>query len=268
MTMAMGNTFGPVSGEIREKRKMDSEVIYTPIKQERLSEKIASQIKLLIIEGKIRPGERLPPERKLMEQLEVSRPSLREAIKTLTGMGLLEVDSGNRLKIRHLASKHVVDPFTHLLSDDIHTLYDLIEVRKGIETWNAYYAAQRATVDTDIPQLDKSISIMESLVNNDTSSLSDEDANFHMAIATATHNKIQMHMMFSMYDLLRKHICTHFEKISYQAIYEQHAKIVEEIKNERPEGAQQAMLTHLNYVEEKVREAMREKYGTDIKGQT
>lgn len=240
-----------------------SEEIYTPIKQERLSEKIANQIKELIIEGKIRPGERLPPERKLMEQFGVSRPSLREAIKTLTGMGLLEFTSGNRMKIRHLAAKQVVEPFSHLLSEDVQTLYDLIEVRKGIETWNAYYAAQRAIEDTDIQRLDKSITIMEALNLEDTDSLSSEDADFHMAIAKATHNKIQMHMMFSIYEILRKHICLNFEKISFKLVLEQHSQIVEEIKNRRPDGAHEAMLIHLNYVEEKVRESINEQYKTD-----
>ncbi len=241
-----------------------SEEIYTPIKQERLSEKIANQIKSLIIEGKIRPGECLPPERKLMQQFGVSRPSLREAIKTLTGMGLFEVTSGNRLKIRHLAAKQVVEPFSHLLGKDIQTLCDLIEVRKGIETWNAYYAAQRAIEDTDIQRLEKSISLMEKLNNKDTDSLNSEDADFHMAIAKATHNKIQMHMMFSIYGILRKHICMNFEKISFRVVLEQHSQIVEEIKNRRSDGAHEAMFIHLNYVEEKILESINEQYESEV----
>ncbi len=229
-----------------------------------MSEKIANQIKELIIEGKIRPGELLPPERKLMEQLEVSRPSLREAIKSLIGMGLLEMSTGNRPRVTHLAAKHVVDPFKHLLDDDVNTVYDLIEVRKNIETWNAYYAAHRASEDIDIPRLEESILTMKKLMYADFNTFSSEDADFHMAIAKAAHNKIQMHMMFSIYDILKKYICTHFDKISYEEVYRQHSTIVDEIKKRNADDAQRAMLEHLNYVEARVKEDIFEKDCSDL----
>ena len=64
--------------------------IFKPIKQEKLSAKIVNQIKTLIVDGELKPGDPLPPEREFMKLLNVSRPSIREALKSLVGMGFLE----------------------------------------------------------------------------------------------------------------------------------------------------------------------------------
>ena len=174
---------------------MDNQ-IFKPIKQERLSVKIANQIKTLIIEGELKPGDPLPPERELMGQLNVSRPSIREALKALVGMGFLETSKGNRTIVKSLASGTILDPLHQLLKDDITIVFQLIEVRKAIEAWNAYYAAKRATME-DIAHIEAQVESMRAKLKADDFSLEKEDADFHLAISEATHNKIQTHIILS-----------------------------------------------------------------------
>jgi GntR family transcriptional repressor for pyruvate dehydrogenase complex len=235
--------------------------IFKAIKQEKLSLKIVNQIKSLIAEGKLRPGDVLPPERELIGLLNVSRPSLREALNSLVGMGFLEITQGNRTMVKSLASGRMLDPLDHLLKDGIIPALELIEVRKAIETWNAYYAAKRATPD-DITRLEKNIESMGNVIKGDGSplekedGLEKEDADFHLAISEATHNKIQTHIMFTIYDILKKFIRKYYENINYNDIFNQHANIVTAIKQKDSDLARMRILEHLDYVESRIKQAM------------
>ncbi|MBW2427971.1 MAG: FadR family transcriptional regulator, partial [Deltaproteobacteria bacterium] len=73
---------------------------FEPVKPEKISTKIAQQIKSLITTGELKPGDVLPPERELVKVLKVSRASLREALKSLTGMGFLEVTQTHRTIVK------------------------------------------------------------------------------------------------------------------------------------------------------------------------
>ena len=120
---------------------------FQPIKQKKISTKIAEQIKSLINNGELKPGDALPPERELVKVFSVSRASLREALNTLAGMGFLEMSQKHRTIVKSLASGRITDPLHHLLKEDMKTVFELIEVRKAIESWSAYLAARRATAD-------------------------------------------------------------------------------------------------------------------------
>jgi GntR family transcriptional regulator, transcriptional repressor for pyruvate dehydrogenase complex len=236
--------------------------IFKAIKQEKISLKIVNQIKSLIAEGKLRPGDVLPPERELIGILNVSRPSLREALTSLVGMGFLEITQSNRTMVKSLASGRILDPLDNLLKDGIISALELIEVRKAIETWNAYHAAQRAAPE-DIAHLEKNLESMGRVIKRKGSSLEKEnllekeDANFHLAISEATHNKIQTHLMFTIYDILKKFIRKYYENINYTDIYNQHANIVKAIKKKDSDLARVRTLEHLDYVESRIRQAVK-----------
>ena len=227
--------------------------IFRPIKQEKLSVKISSQIKTLIIEGELKPGDPLPPERELMRLLNVSRPSIREALKSLIGMGFLEASKGNRTIVKSLASGRMLDPLHQLLQDNITIVFELIEVRKAIEAWNAYYAAKRAT-PADIVRLEKNIAAMKEKVGDPDFAIEKVDADFHMAISEATHNKIQTHIMFTIYDTIRESIGKYFQSINFNDVYHQHQDIVLAIKKKNPDAAREKILEHLEYVESRIKE--------------
>ena len=225
---------------------------FKPIKQEKISTKIVEQIKFLIKEGDLKPGDALPPERELVKVFNVSRASLREALNSLTGMGFLEMSQKQRTVVKSLASGRMTEPLHRLIKDDIQTVFELIEVRKAIETWNAYHAAKRAG-DDDIVRLEKGLESMKSRLEEHLSVVKD-DADFHLAMAEATHNRVQTHLMFSIYDLLKESLGGYYESIDMQDIFDQHSKVVEAIKRRDPDLASRRMLEHLDYVESRVKE--------------
>lgn len=225
--------------------------IFKPIKQEKLSVKIANQIKTLIVEGELKPGDPLPPERELMRLLNVSRPSIREALKSLVGMGFLETSKGNRTVVKSLAAGSMLEPLGYLLKDDINIVFQLLEVRKAIEAWNAYYAAKRATAE-DIARLEKNVEEMHRKLRQENFKLETVDADFHLSISEATHNKIQTHIMFTIYDILKNSIGQYYDKFELDLIYQQHLAITTAIKEKDSEKARLSIIKHLDYVESRV----------------
>lgn len=225
---------------------------FKPIKQEKLSVKIANQIKSLIVDGQLKPGDPLPPERELMQLLNVSRPSIREALKSLVGMGFLEVSKGNRTIVKSLASGRMLDPLHYLLKDDITVIFELLEVRKAFEAWNAYYAAKRATAE-DIAHIEKNVESMRIKLDRDNFSPETEDADFHLAISEATHNQIQTHIMFTIYEILKNSIVKYRESFDLHKIYRQHLEIVQAIKKKDSNLARRKIIEHLDYVESRIK---------------
>jgi GntR family transcriptional repressor for pyruvate dehydrogenase complex len=167
-------------------------------------------------------------------------------------MGFLEMSQKHRTIVKSLASGRITDPLHHLLKEDIQTVFELIEVRKAIESWSAYHAAKRATAD-DITSLEKSVESMRIKIEQGISVVED-DANFHLAISEATHNKIQTHLMFSIYDILKESLGKYYESIKMQEVYEQHCKVVDAIKKRDSALASRRMHEHLDYVETTVKE--------------
>jgi len=230
--------------------------LFKPIKQERLSVKISNQIKTLIVEGELKPGDPLPPERELMGLLNVSRPSIREALKSLVGMGFLETSRGNRTIVKSLAAGTMTDPLHQLLQDDISIIFQLIEVRKAIEAWNAYYAAKRATPE-DIAHIEEHVESMRKKLKADDLRLVKEDADFHLAISEATHNKVQTHIMFTIYDILKNSIGQHYVHFNQNEIFNQHLDVFQAIREKDSDGARLKILEHLDYVESRVKKAVK-----------
>jgi len=231
--------------------------MFESIKHTKISEQIVDQIKRLIADGQLKPGDTLPPERELIKQLGVSRPSLREALNALVTMGLLEINQAKRTCVKSVTSKLIDDPLAILIKADIQKIFDLIEVRKAIETWAAYHAAERAS-EEDIEQLDRIIQKMKRALK-EGQPWAKEDADFHLAIAKATHNPIQMHIMSAIYDLLRASmtkILADREKV--KQLMHHHQQIFDAIKSRAPEKARKKTLVHLNYVESVVKKSIEE----------
>jgi len=182
--------------------------MFKPIKHVKVSDEIVDQIRNLISQGKLKPGDRLLPERELIREFDVSRPSLREALNSLITMGFLEI-KGKRTYIKSVASESMQNPLSLLIKADTQKLFDLIEVRKAIEAWGAFLAAQRAT-EEDIKQLETIIEEMKKAFEEGRS-WEKQDADFHLGMAQATHNTIQTHVMSTIYDLLRESMAKVFK---------------------------------------------------------
>jgi GntR family transcriptional repressor for pyruvate dehydrogenase complex len=235
--------------------------MFNSVKRTKISEDIANQIKRLIVDGKLKPGDRLPPERDLIKQLGVSRPSLREALNSLVTMGFLEVRQAKRTFVKSVTSKLIEDPLALLIKADTQKIFDLIEVRKAIETWASYHAALKASKE-DVEQLDAIIQAMKKAFKEGRS-WEKEDADFHLAIAKATHNTIHMHVMSGIYDLLKESMAKIFiDREKVKKLMNHHQQIFHAIKSRSPEKARQKTLDHLNYVESEVKKAAAQQKGS------
>jgi len=226
--------------------------MFKAIKPHRVSDDIIDQVKNLISQGALKPGDRLPPERELIKQFGVSRPTLREAINSLAAMGFLEVRQVKGTFVKSVISEMVQDPLSLLIKTDTRKIFDLIEVRKAIESWSSFLAAQRATKE-DINRLETMIEEMRKAFDEGRS-WEKEDADFHLAIAQATHNTIQTHIMSTIYDLLRESVAKVFkDRGKVKKLIDQHDRIFHAIKNHSPERARERTLEHLDFVESEVR---------------
>jgi GntR family transcriptional regulator, transcriptional repressor for pyruvate dehydrogenase complex len=119
--------------------------MFKPIKVRHISEEVFDQIKTAIIEGDLKPGDKLPSERELTSSLGVSRLPVREALKLLVNMGFIETKQGGGSYVRSLLADRMRDPIGLMMKDSEDKIFELLDVRKEIETWSVSYAAQRAT---------------------------------------------------------------------------------------------------------------------------
>ncbi|WP_183355868.1 FadR/GntR family transcriptional regulator [Geomonas silvestris] len=229
-------------------------MIFKPIKPKKVSTQIAEQIRTSILAGEFNPGEKLPPERELAEMFGVSRPSVREAINTLASSGLVESYQGGGTVVRSLVESPAGMPLSKLIRIDGDRALDVIEVRQGMESWTAWYAASRALPE-DIRRLEAIVAGMAANLEGLKQS-EDLDAHFHMVIARATHNVVWSHMMQSIFDAMQE-----FQRDVWRAVYlteedqrllyEHHRRIYEMILVRNPDGARMAMMEHLTFAQKR-----------------
>ncbi len=220
----------------------------TPIKPKRISDLVFEQLRDLIFKGRIKPGEQLMTERELAENLNVSRPTVREAINRLVALRLLDHRQGQGTFVVSPSAEKNLLGVPHDL--DV-SLTDLLEVRLGIECNAVMMAARRAT-EEDILDMEKSIRDMKTQI--DAGGLgSDPDVRFHMAIAYATKNMVQIHIMRSFYDLLFYGIKSslqylYTEPVTLEIIIRQHHNILKAVCDRDPDAAYSAMREHIMFV--------------------
>jgi GntR family transcriptional repressor for pyruvate dehydrogenase complex len=226
-------------------------VLLKPIKVKRVSDQAYEQIRDLIFRGQLKPGEQLMPERELAQALGVSRPTVREAIKQLVTMGLLEHRQGQGTFVRSIDDRRGLNPLAAMIEGHNPSLEELLEVRMGLESQAVSLAAQRATSE-DLQVLEKALTHM--LAENRAGRLGIEaDVSFHMAIAFATKNTVQVHIMKTFYDLLHYGIKENLHYLyedpaNLEIIGRQHSEIFQGIKNHDPEAAYAAMHRHIAFV--------------------
>jgi len=229
-------------------------MIFKPIKPKKVSTQIAEQIRTSILAGEFNPGEKLPPERELAEMFGVSRPSVREAINVLASSGLVESYQGGGTVVRSLVETSAGMPLSELIRIDGDRALDVIEVRQGMESWTAWYAATRALPE-DVRRLEAIVAGMKANLEELKHS-EDLDAHFHTVIARATHNVVWSHMMQSIFDAMQE-----FQRDVWRAVYlteedqrllyEHHYRIYEMIRDRNPEGARSAMMEHLTFAQKR-----------------
>ncbi|KNX43039.1 Pyruvate dehydrogenase complex repressor [Roseovarius tolerans] len=227
---------------------------FQKVTPEKLSTAVTRQIEKLILRGILRPAERLPAERELADKLGVSRPSLREAIAELQDKGLLTTRAGAGIYVADVLGSAFSDALIRLFADHDEAVFDYIGFRRDLEGLAACRAARLAS-DTDLQVIQTIMDKMEAA--HKKTNPADEarlDAEFHMAIIEASHNVIMLHMMRSMFQLLREGVFYNRQVMFKQrttrgALLDQHRAINTAIQARDPDAARAAINAHLNYVE-------------------
>lgn len=224
----------------------------------RLADTIVEQLETMILEGALKPGERLPPERTLSEQFGVSRPSLREAIQRLTARSLLISRHGGGNFVTESLGGSLSDPLIPLLESRPEAQRDLLEFRRTLEADCAYYAALRAT-EVDKAHLKAAYETLQACYSRDTDrDLQAEgaaDARFHLAIAEASHNVILLHTIRNLFNMLKSNVVINIgglyqkEAETRQGLMEQHRLLFEAIMESRADDARELAGRHILYVQ-------------------
>ena len=227
---------------------------FHPVTPEKLSAAVIRQIELLILRGVLRPGERLPPERELAERLEVSRPSLREAISKLQEVGLLTARPGAGVYVADVLGSAFAPALVQLFARHDEAVFDYLSFRRDMEALAAERAAKSAS-DTDLAVVQTVFNKMEAAHSKRNADEEAQlDAQFHMAIVEASHNVVMLHMMRSMYELLREGVFYNRQvmfkqRTSRAALLDQHRAINDALQARNPAAARAAIEAHLNFVE-------------------
>jgi GntR family transcriptional repressor for pyruvate dehydrogenase complex len=227
---------------------------FTPIKPKKISAQIAEQIRNSIMSGEFAPGDRLPPERELAEMFGVSRPSVREALNILGASGLVEALQGGGTTVKSLMEQGSGNSLSDMIRVEQERALDVIEVRKCMESWTAYFAAKRALPE-DLRRMEEIIDGMRQ--NLETLQPSEDlDANFHVVVARATHNVVWLHLMQNIFDAMKE-----FQRGVWRAVYlteedqkqlfSHHQGVYQAINNRDAEQARILMLEHLGFAEER-----------------
>ncbi|HAD29092.1 MAG TPA: GntR family transcriptional regulator [Rhodobacteraceae bacterium] len=227
---------------------------FQKIQTERVADTVVRQIEQLILRGILRPGERLPSERDLSERLGVSRPSIREAIADLVERGLLTTRAGSGIFVDDVLGSAFSEPLIKLFSSHEEALFDYIAFRKDLEGLAAERAA-RVGSDTDLKVISTLFKKMENAhTKRNPAEEAALDAEFHMAIVEASHNVFMLHMMRSMFEMLRAGVFYNRQvmfkvRTTRTALLDQHRTIHNAIAARDPEQARKAIEDHLNFVE-------------------
>jgi len=235
---------------------------FESVKVARISDSIVSQIEEMILDGALKPRDQLPPERELAQQLEVSRPSLREALVILEAKGLVHARRGGGTFVSDALAHSFTDPLVHLLQRRPDTAFDVLELRLALEEVSAFFAALRAN-ETDRNIMRRRFEALEASYDGDRAENVNADVEFHMAVADASHNAALVHVMRGLFNVIHATIRENLGRIYAEAggkdvIRAQHTALFEAVMGGDPEAAREAAHTHLGFVVATLREGVRD----------
>ncbi len=207
----------------------------------RISDAIAATLERRILEGSLKPGDRLPPERELAVDLGVSRPSLREAIQKLASKGMVHQPPGRWHLCHRCAGVEFSDPWQDMMGKHPNLREDMLEFRRMLEGQAAEWAAERAT-DADLQRLEQSFNaLMAAFESDDAQKRSDADIAFHQAIGDAAHNVLIGHLSGALLGLMHDNIRLNLGELksvpaASRLLMSQHESIFRSIREKQTAG--------------------------------
>ncbi|MBL4813147.1 MAG: FadR family transcriptional regulator [Rhodobacteraceae bacterium] len=245
--------------------------IFDPIIHGSLARSTVLQIEDMILGGVLTSGMKLPAERDMAAQMQISRPKLREALTALEQSDLIEIRPGEGAFIRQLTASAMAPALIKLYSRPPSAIHDHLDYRSVQEGFASRLAAARAT-QTDRDMLSEIIAQMRAAhAANDHDAGVRLDTGFHIAIANASHNRTLIHMMTALYNI--SHSTVFFDRAEITNIADvsghllaQHVEIADAILAQDPARAQKAAEHHIDYVRLSTNEALaRQQRETDAR---
>jgi len=228
--------------------------MFEEVKTEKVYVKVVKQIRELIDKGRLKPGEKLPPEKVLAEKMRVSRPSVREAIVALETLGLVETTGGKGSFIKNTTSSSILDEsFEHIQEQE--SPFELLEARRIIEPEIAGRAAQRAQTE-DIATIRRSLESMSDVelrlsVLQEYEEFLKFDNEFHINVARAAHNTELLRMLAHLVESSNRGLSVKFKEKVYgtpgrpQKYVKEHRQILTAIEDRNRDTARKRMHQHL-----------------------
>jgi GntR family transcriptional regulator, transcriptional repressor for pyruvate dehydrogenase complex len=218
------------------------------VRRNRVYEEVARQIERLILK-KLRPGDKLPSERELAETLRVSRGSIRDAIRGLELMGMVEPRQGTGTIVKEISADSVVNPFANALRRRKELIGELIDFRKMLEPPLAARAAAHASPE-EITEMEEILRRQQEKQSQGDAAV-DEDTEFHYSIALASDNSVVLKVIDILMEQLRDTRARSLQVAGRpQKSLSGHRRILAAIKRRDTEAANAAMFRHLKDVEE------------------
>lgn len=231
-----------------------SQADFGTIEQQTLSDKIADRILSMIQKQQLKPGDRLPPERELSKMMGVSRPVLREALRALSIMRVVENRRRAGTFITSLEPEMLVNHLELIFSLDDSTYLDLLKARKVIEPSLTEMAGHNIS-DEISDQLDQ-ILITTSEAINDEEAFMRADLDLHRIICQTANNSVLSRFMASITKLgvLGRRRTVKLPEVREETLAD-HRKIVDALKARDPEAARKAMQDHISNIEKRLTKA-------------
>jgi DNA-binding FadR family transcriptional regulator len=225
------------------------------MRRQRLSEQIADQLETMIARGDFAPGDRLPAERVLAARLNVSRPSLREAIRTLANKGLLQTRPGGGSFVTDATDSPLIDSLVDLLEKEPASQYEVLEIRHALEGTAAYYAAIRASVEDRKNVRRRFEAMIATHEAGDPGAEIQADARFHLSVVQAAGNGILLQLMQGLFKLLHSSIGHNLDQLYeipkiFEPLSRQHENLMKAVVEGNPERARTAAQEHSAFVDE------------------
>jgi GntR family transcriptional regulator, transcriptional repressor for pyruvate dehydrogenase complex len=226
------------------------------VKKISISEEIAKQIMDLIANGDLKPGQRLPSERELCELFGASRPSLREALRCLSIVGVLNARVGEGTSVAVDGGKFLRKIVEWRMISERHDIENLLEVRIALEGLSAANTALHG-IPEDIEKAEALLASMKRAVG-DPKQFANLDLDFHLALANASGNTL----LCDLISLIRNQLAKTLTKVlmlpnALPLSLKEHTAILEAIKRRDTEGAHKAMDAHLRAALGRYRKATR-----------
>jgi GntR family transcriptional repressor for pyruvate dehydrogenase complex len=222
-------------------------MVLRPVKKQTLTEIVAERL-VWFVRNKLRPGEKLPSERELMKQLHVGRSSLREAMRSLDIMGLVEVRTGNGTFVTSEQNRFYRKPLEWGVFNNERSIKDLLEARAVFEIAFVELASIRIT-DDELAEMEIAVERMEQTSPPNLKLFLDSDLHFHELLVGATKNDVLYEAMNLTFRILKAQeaMCIISTKEEYRKSSSLHRNIFEALKKGDRVAARKAMEAHFEW---------------------